>query len=234
MLNQWRMVCPVFLLVSSWVTAQTPPPQPVENKWEFSAFLGVSHRGDRTFLTPQEGDTSRLVGQNFESGFLTGVRITENFGQHFGAELEYSFADQPLEFTNLTPDLPSLHLAHKVHQFAYSILFYLYDHQPSIRPFLSVGIGTSLFRIPSDSKNQALEKGIDLTDRWKVGFNYGGGIKYQKSQNWGFRLDIRDQVTGVPDYGIPSRGTAEALFRPDGVLHNWQFSVGLMYTFKVR
>ncbi len=234
MLNQWGLVCPVFLLLSSWLTAQVPSSQPFANKWEFSAFFGSSHRGDTTFLAPQEENTSTPVGQNFASGYLVGVRITENFAKHFGAELEYSLANHPLEFTNLAPVLPSLRLANKVHQFAYTILFYPYDRQIPIRPFLSAGIGTSLFQTPSDSKNQALDKNVEVKDRWKLAFYYGGGIKYQKNRNWGFRLDIRDQLTGVPNYGIPSNGPAETRIRPDGVLHNWQFSLGLMYAFEVR
>jgi hypothetical protein len=40
----------------------------------------------------------------------------------------------------------------------------------------------------------------------------------------------------VPGYGLPRTAPAfaEAGFRPDGVLHNWQVSIGFMYTFTVR
>jgi hypothetical protein len=60
-------------------------------------------------------------------------------------------------------------------------------------------------------------------------------VKYHATEEVGFRFDVRDNFTGVPGYGLPEVGTAQkAALLPDGMLHNWQFSVGFFYSFRGR
>lgn len=207
----------------------------VYQKWEFSLFGGAGFLSDRNLLTPVEGEReSRTVGVENDSGYVLGVRVTENLSRRFGAELEYSVSDQSLQFQNLKSTVPVLDLDQKVHQLTYNILFYPAGRFHSFRPFLSVGGGATFFQVDSDSEGAALLEGINVRDRWKPAFNFGGGVKHTFNRNWGMRVDVRDQITGVPDYGLPSvspviDGIIEAGLRPDGVLHNWQFTVGISY-----
>ena len=198
-------------------------------------FAGVSELSDKTLVTPVEGGSTRDVGLNFESGYLLGIRIGENLTPFFGAELEYSLANQPLLFVNLSPSIPLLELGQKVHDFVYSLLVYPLKRQGRYIPFASIGIGTSLFWVSSDSVDDALLQGVDLKHRWKLAFSYGGGVKFPMGSEWGLRIDVSDHVTGMSDYGLPS--TAPLLgagLRPNGVLHNWQVSGGFLYTFGDR
>ncbi len=230
MLRYGLLFWPLLVLLMPEALAQIPFPRE-ENKWEISFFAGESGLGDKTFVTPVEGGTTRVVGLDFDSGYLLGFRIGENLTPRFGAEMEYALANQPLRFVNLSPSIPLLELSHKVHKFAYSILVYPMWRQGRYIPFASIGIGASLFRISSDSVDDALLQGVDLKNRWKFAYSYGGGVKFPMGPEWGFRLDVRDHVTGVSDYGLPS--TAPLLgagLRPNGVLHNWQASVSLLYT----
>ncbi len=231
MLRYGLLFWPLLVLLMPEASAQIPFPRE-ENSWEISIFAGVSGLGDKTLVTPVEGGTTREVGLDFDSGYLLGVRIGENLTPRFGAELEYTFANQPLLFVNLSPSIPLLELSHKVHKVAYSVLVYPMQRQGRYIPFASIGIGASYFRVSNDSVDNALRQGVDLKNRWKFALSYGGGVKFPMGPEWGLRVDVRDQVTGASDYGLPA--TAPLLgagLRPKGVLHDWQLSVGLLYTF---
>jgi len=231
MLRYCLLSCPLLVLLMPEASAQIPLPRE-ENRWEVSIFAGVSGLGNKILVTPVEGGTTRDVGLNFDSGYLLGFRIAENLSPSFGGELEYALADQPLVFVNLSPSIPLLALSHKVHKFAYSVLVYPMQRRGRYIPFASVGIGASLFRVSTDSVDEALLQGVDLTNRWKFAFSYGGGVKFPMGPAWGFRVDVRDHVTGVSDYGLPSPAPPLGPgLRPNGVFHNWQVSGGFLYTF---
>ncbi len=225
-----------LLLVWSWpeVSAQSPRLRS-DSKWELSIFFGLSSIGDGTFVTPVEGGTTQNVGLNFDSSYVLGVRIAENMGPRLGAELEYAVANQPVLFVNLAPSIPQLELNQKVHNLSYNVVIYPREREDRIIPFAFMGIGASLFNVSGDSKGAALQQGVELEDRGKFAFSYGGGVKLAMAPDWGVRFDVRDQVTGMHDFGLPS--TAPLLgagFRPEGTSHNWQMSVGYLYTFGVR
>lgn len=226
-----------FALSLPGVSAQGVPSQ-TDNKWEVSGFFGFGGAGDDVFVTPVEEGTTQEVRLDLEQSYVLGLRITENFGQYLGVELEYSFTNQPLLFQDLSPTLPFLALDHKVHKLAYSVLFYGMRRQNRIRPFGSIGFGTSFFQVSNNSQDDALRQGVDLKNRWKLAFSFGAGVKLRLAPGWGVRADFRDQVTGVPDFGFPSQaplleggGTGPG-FRADGVLHNWQTTVGFIYVFR--
>jgi opacity protein-like surface antigen len=224
-----------FILAAGQAAAQVWVP-PAENKWEISLFGGGSFRGSDTYDTPVQGGLSRAVGLDFADGYLVGARVTENLGERFAAELDYTLSNHPLQFSNLRPDLPTLNVNHRVHNLTYNVLVYSRDRDARIRPYGAFGPGVSLFDVYGDGERQALAQGLNLQDSWKFSFSFGGGAKARMSRNWGVRVDIRDQMTGVPGYGLPRTAAAgpEAGFRPDGLLHNWQLSLGFMYTFSVR
>ena len=210
---------------------------PRENKWEVSFFSGLSSLGGDSFVTPLQDGGTQMVFLDYDAGLVLGARITENLGQHFGAEFEYAYADHDLFFAGLSPSAPSLNLDQKVHKFSYSGLYYLKDRNQRVRPYASGGIGASFYELSSQSEGEALQAGVTVKDRWKLAFSWGAGIKVHAGRRWGLRLDFRDHVTGVPNYGLPEQapliapGQTGPGFRPDGLLHNWQLTGGIMYTF---
>ena len=229
---------PLLWLLLVWslpeVSAQSPRLRS-DSKWELSVFFGLSTLGGGTFVTPVEGGTTQNVGLNFDSSYALGVRIGENLGPRLGAELEYAVANQPAFFMNLGPTIPQLELNQKVHKLSYNVVIYPREREDRIIPFVFMGIGASFFDVSVDSKQEALQQGVELEDRGKFAFSYGGGVKLAMAPDWGVRFDVRDQVTGMHDFGLPS--TAPLLgagFRPEGTSHNWQMSVGYLYTFGVR
>ena len=206
-----------------------------KDKWEFSVFAGSSHRGQDVFPTPFEGGGTRNVTLRFATGYLAGVRISQNLGEYLGAELDYSLANQPVEFRNLTPTVQVVNLDHRVHNVTYTVLFYGLKRNSRLRPYAAVGPGISLYEPFGDSEKDAVALGLNLTNRWKFAGIFGGGVKFRTTEQTGFRFDVRDHITGVPDFGLPHAGSLQTPgFRPDGQLHNWQLSVGFFYSFSGR
>lgn len=227
----------LFFTSSAWGQIPFPPQDPP--RWEFSIFYGGGTLTSGEYLTATDTGDLFTVGLDFEPGYAVGARITENRWEHVAAELEYVFANQPGGFTGLRPDLSRLDLDQRVHKVSYSVLFYPTDWQQGIRPFGSLGVGASYFHLMGRTTSQALDQGIELKQRWKLGWTYGGGVKVRQWGNWGFRVDLRNHIVGAPDYGIPSQaqivvGQLEAGFRPQGRLHSWQLSGGLTYYFDLR
>jgi opacity protein-like surface antigen len=224
--------CYIFYLVSSLALGQVG--QPSREKWEFSVFFGSSHRGDNTYVTPVDSAVRNVV-LGFAPGYQVGARLTENLKQHFGAELEYSLANQPMVFKDLRPNLSELNLSLRVHSVVYDVLFYGVGRKARLRPYGVFGGGVSLFEPFGRAKDDAVAKGVPLKNRWKAGVTVGGGVKYKVKENLGFRVDVRSYTTPVPDFGISDKvvgAPAQAVvFRPDGALHNMQFNVGFFYCF---
>lgn len=215
------------------------PLRPPENKWEVSFFGGMGGLSNRTLLTPISGNGMQAVSLRFDSSYVLGARVTENLGRFFGAELEYNFKNAPLRLSNLSPTLSRLDLEHRVHTITYNGLIYLADRRAKIRPFGSVGAGASFFEVSGASQEEGVMQGLDIRNRWKFAFSFGGGAKFRLNRHWGVRLDVRDHVSGVPNYGLPRQapvtdGVQGAGLRPDGTLHNWYLGAGIMYTFTPR
>ncbi len=230
-----------LLVLGFWQTAAFAQltPQQTPKKWEFSLFGGWGQLGgEDSFPTLVDGNGSRVVTLDGGSGYVAGVRVTENLKGFFGAEFEYTFADQPLELFNLSPQVPSFEVEQKIHNFSYNGLVYLRNSRSRLRPYGTAGAGVSLYQLSGDTEERGVAAGLDLRNRWKFAFSFGGGVKYLASEKWGVRFDFRDRVTSVPDFGIPRQGGVVAgietpSFRPDGVFHHLELSVGFVYAFNV-
>jgi opacity protein-like surface antigen len=210
---------------------------PEHREWEVSGFAGGSFLGDSEFLTLVFGtdqETARTVGLHYGSGYQFGVRVRNYLSNYWAADLEYSFANQPLTFTNLSPDLPSLSVSESVQHLSYNVSYIPLKPTSRFRPYASAGAGAALFFIPSGSKNEALAQGVRLRDSWKFAFNWGGGLRYLLADRWALAFDVKDQITGVPSYGLShSAAVIQGRFRPgiarSGFLNNWQLNLGIAF-----
>jgi outer membrane protein W len=208
-------------------------------EYETSLFLGPSFIRDFQFPTRVSGDgqeTSRTVGMHYADGYQFGVRITQHLGNYWAAELGYSFANQPLRFTNLSPTVQSLSLSHWVHRFPYNVSFTPKPLSQRFRPYATVGLGAALFYLPGSSKDAALEQGVKLRDSWQFALNWGGGLKYLIQDQFAIRLDATDHVSYVPSYGLPhSAQITNGQYTPGmaqkGMLHHWQLNLGFAIQF---
>ena len=205
-------------------------------EWEVVGFAGVASVTDMDFDTSVVGNGGgqRNVEMHYASGYQLGVRLTDYFADYWGADLEYSFANAPLRFTNLSPDIPSLSLSHTVHNISYSISYLFTSPQTRLRPYVRVGLGAALFYIGDDSKDEADVAGLYLRDSWKFVPNVGGGVKYLAAEQFALILDVKNHISDVPSYGLPrSARIVDGVFQPgltrDGMLQNWQINFGFAF-----
>ena len=230
------LVLLAVLLVGELAQAQLRRRDP--DKWEFSFFGGVGWlAGRQEFPTLTDVTGSNVVRIDAGSGWVMGIRISENLSNFFAAEFEYALNDQPATALNLAPGLPALNLNQKIHNLTYNGVLYPFGRRRRIRPFGTFGAGASLFQISSEAEAAGIAAGLDLVDRWKVAWTWGGGVKFRMGGAWGLRFDFRDHISPVPDYGIPRMaqtvsGIVTPAFRPDGRFHSYQVTAGFIFFFQ--
>ena len=200
-------------------------------EWELSFFAGMAMLGEAEANTPIE-DSSDFLKSSIDpdNGILLGARITQNLGNYFAAEFDYTFSDHSGTFNNPTPSTPALDLDQTTHSFFYNLLFYARDPYKSLRPYVSGGVGATLYALDGSIKSTSKQLGFSMNNNWKAGLRVGGGVKYKLSDKIGVRVDLSDQLSDVPSYGMPSVVPVPgAGYSPSGTLHNIQMSFGLIY-----
>lgn len=229
----------VMLFVGLLEAGRAQSPYPVSHRrWEFSAFGGTSIVKDQVFETSVGGEQQFTVpvGVQYSSSWLAGARLSESMGDFWGAEFEYSYANQPVRFTDLTPGIPTLTLSQGVNTFAYNFIFFFTNPSKRIRPYAIAGIGTSLFHTYGSAKSDAEAAGVNFGNSWTFVFDWGGGVKYLFHDHWAARVDFRSHLGTMPDYGLPSSATvSQGQYIPglaaSGTLQNWHVTAGIAYQF---
>jgi len=209
-----------------------------ENReWEASGFVGYAFERNFHFSTPVVGsasETSRVVGMRYSPAWVVGDRVTQNLGEHASADLEYSFSDQDLTLTNLSPDIPSFHVTQAIHDMSYNISYLPLPRSKRLRPYGQLGAGAVLFWIPGSSSREAKALNFNLRSSWEFLVNAAGGVRYLVMDQFAVSLDFKDRISRLPSYGIPTfTRVVDGVYQPGvsrhGILNNWQIQVGFTY-----
>jgi len=174
---------------------------------EATAFVGIAHVRD--------GDLGSigLAAQEvrLDHGMRAGVRLGLNSGALTGHELSYAFERHHLQIAGAEESRA------RTQQFYYNFVFHATPRAAAIRPFVTGGLGYA---------NVSPGSGGIFTDAAganKFGYNYGGGLKVKVSRLFGLRFDVRDHVTGKPNFlDLPG---------VEGRLHSIEYSVGFSLLF---
>jgi len=193
-----------------WSTAALAQPSyiPEHREWEATGFVGG------TFGT-------KAGNVRYDSGYLLGVRINQNLGDFWNADLEYSFSHQHVHLTNPSPDIQRLTLNHYLHTFTYDVSYLPLPRSRRFRPYVQAGIGAALFYLPGGAKRDAQALGLQVHDSWKFVANPGGGFKYLVMDEFAVSVDVKDRLSQIPSYGLPGPH--------GGVLQNWQVNIGFSF-----
>ena len=126
-----------------------------------------------------------LIPITVDNGVRIGFRLAFNPGYFLGHELSYSYQKSGLSF-GLNPSNGMT-----VQNIYYNLVVHATPEGSPIRPFGTAGAGISVFFPPGVSS---------LSGRGdnKFGYNLGGGLKFKLNPLFGFRIDLRDHVTGRP------------------------------------
>ena len=208
-------------------TAETHP-----RKWEFSFLAGAGFLSDGTSGPAEAGNGSSLVTLDYKAGYSMAFGVIENLAEKFGAEMRYGINSLPFGSVGSAegPSMPER--AHYVHELTYSLLVYPHGWKRGrLIPYALAGLGASLFQPSGDA--DAAFRDLALKGRWKLAGEMGGGVKLYLDPSWSLRFEVRDRLTGVPDYGLPraasrDQGAGTAL-PASGRLHHWRFQAGLTY-----
>jgi OOP family OmpA-OmpF porin len=137
------------------------------------------------------------------NGVRIGVRLSVN-RSHFSHELNYAW--QRSRRSLATGGV-------SIHHFYDNAWVHATPKDAAVRPFVTAGGGFSAFFNPGHLSLA----GIGASEN-KLGYNYGGGVKFRLTDRFGLRVDVRDHVTGKPFGRHVENG--------GGKLHNVEYSVG--------
>jgi opacity protein-like surface antigen len=174
--------------------------------------MGVSFLSDKQLGSPSPDgapDDVRL-GDNYRFGF----RFDFAPSGHWGHELQYGYTRTTLnDATDIfLPDSSSAGMA--IHQWGYNVMYYVdsLDKEAKVRPFVTAGVHVSDFVLPGSAAYQG--------SSFRVGVNYGGGVKMRLSTLLNARFDFRQYDSGKPNWqGL--------LFHQTGLIHQTEISAGL-------
>ena len=171
---------------------------------ELNVFFGGSwHSSNAYEVGPPQSVTPIQQEFTFNQGYRGGVRVNVANSGHWGEEFVYSFDSNAARFITVNPSAADLELGMQVHQFAINTLYYIdADESLPVRPFLSFGIGGTLYRPTDEAKAIARDPlrgnlgGIDNSS--ELAFNYGIGLKAKISDRIGFRVDGKGFISRTP------------------------------------
>jgi len=223
--NLLTVLTVIFVLCGSNALAQFLDPR-------VTGFFGVSFLGgERSFIV--DGDPFQ---SQFENGAKVGLRLTTDVTDIWSLEGSYSFSDNDLRISELGTPPEERFFGIGVHQFVFNGLYYVTPPGETLRFFFTAGIGWVRFSPSETAQVLALvDKFIDdeasIRTSNKFGFNFGGGMETRANDWLGFRIDVRDHITGYPRFGLPesSTGPGSVFFPVDGVLHNIEVSFGAVF-----
>ena len=143
-----------------------------------------------------------------DDGIRIGSRMDINSGTFIGHE--FSYAWQHSNFRLERQEYAGM----SIHNIYYNFLLHATPEGSAVRPFITGGVGVSVFNPPGASSFSGYGDN-------KFGYNYGAGLKFKVTDTYGVRLDVRDYVTGKP-FDLPGN---------DGRLHNLEISAGFSLLF---
>jgi hypothetical protein len=225
----------------------------LKDNFELNLFGGGSFYTNKTFEVGFPQTSSSVVGSplstapvqgafRLSKAIRGGVRVGVYTRGHWSEEFFYSYEPSTAHIIRRTPPTSSINLGLGIHNYGVTALYYLNeDESRTFRPFLSIGVGGTLYRLSAEARSFAQDPlrgnlpGINNSN--ELALNYGVGVK-ARGANWlGFRADVRGFLEHTPGFGLPSRSNDPnaAVFPVSGAIQNGEASVGvILYFFNKR
>jgi opacity protein-like surface antigen len=239
-MRQWLASAIAVIGLCAWMSTAAYAQYGVKDNFEINLFGGGSFYSTKDFevsfpqsLTPVEGEF-RLNHATWRAGVRVGVYTRG----HWSEEFFYSYEPNRVHLDRVTPPTVSTVLPIRVHNYGISALYYFSENENhSVRPFLSIGVGGTLYRLTDESESFAHDplRGdlLNMHSSNEFALNYGVGIK-TRTANWvGFRADIKGFLGRTPNFGIPrqSADPTVTVFPVGGALSNAEASAGVVFYF---
>jgi opacity protein-like surface antigen len=206
---------------------------------EVNLFGGGSWYSAKNFQISSPQSVTPIDGRfRFGSTWTGGVRLGVYTRGHWSEEFFYRYEPNTAHFIRRTPPTTSVNLPVQIHNYGVTALYYLNDDESQrFRPFLSIGLGGTLYKLTSDAQTFATDplRGNlpDIDNSNELVMNYGAGVKTRGSRWLGFRADVRGFVGRTPSFGLARRSTDPnaTVFPVAGALYNAEASAGVILYF---
>jgi hypothetical protein len=144
-----------------------------------------------------------------DDGYRFSLRFGFNQGSHFGHEVQYAFNHTQFDQATSAVIQPGTNVgaagsggtkqAMHFHQGGYNFLLYAVPDTIKIRPFATAGVQFSDFVPPGGAINYGSQN--------KFGANFGGGVKIHVKGMWAVRFDVREYLSGKPNFNVLTLGS---------------------------
>jgi len=221
----------------------------LKDNLELNLFGGGSFYTDKKFEVGFPQITSSVIGSaqsaapiqgafRLTNAIRGGLRVGVYTRGHWSEEFFYSYEPSTAHIIRRSPPTASINLNLGIHNYGITALYYLDENEShTIRPFLSIGVGGTFYRLTPQALNLARNPfrgnlpGINNSNQ--LALNYGIGVKARTSGWLGFRADVRGFLQHTPAFGLPreSNDPNATVFPVTGAIHNGEASVGLVFYF---
>jgi len=175
---------------------------------ELSVSEGESMFTNKKFVVPPPQSLTPLNGVvKFSTKNRHEARLNFYTTSHFGAEAFYSFEKNQVVYEQTTAPASSIAVPLEIHNFGMDILYYPVGSPDSKwRPFIFIGGGAKIYR-PSGlgqsiAKDPLQGNFATFFESSHGSFSYGGGVKRTLNKSFSARLDVGNQMTAVPLFGL--------------------------------
>lgn len=214
-------------------------PALAQTQYRFELFGAADIPSDNDFEITVPQSTVPILGTHqFSPGVRGGIRLGADGRGHWGQDLIYSYGENDSKIINHNTGA-TFAFTNRIHQFSYNAILYPGGADPQKRclPYLTAGLGGTIFTLSQSSKNEALDpnrQGIgEMSNRSLLAFNAGAGAIIRLDSRYGVRIDARDTMSRPPNYGLPkaSANPAVTVFPVHGLFHQFQASVAFVCYF---
>jgi hypothetical protein len=173
----------------------------------------------------------------FDNAIRGGIRVNVYNGGHWGEEFFYSY--EPNQATirrTVGTSVSQTKLDIQMHNFGINALYFLSaDEERRIRPFLSFGVGGTVYRPTQEARQAAVDPnranlpGFGQSNEFAL--NYGVGLKSRVNNRVGFRMDVKGFLGRNPSFSLPrdSPDPRATVFPASGAIHSLEASAGLIF-----
>jgi len=167
---------------------------PGEGDLELNVFFGGAwHSQNRFEISFPQSSPQEYKEFKLQTALSGGVRFNVFNSGHWGEEFSYGYESNETRFISIFPSGPEQNLPIQIHQFGTNFLYYFdADEEMTVRPFLTAGIGATLYR-PTDealaiAHDPARGNMPGFGTSTEFTFNYGWGMKIRAADRFGFRI----------------------------------------------
>lgn len=197
-------------------------PAAMAQKWEFGGGAGYGFYTSQDVTSP-----AGTASAKFGTGFDGSVWLDNDNGKHWGGEIRYDYQSGDMKLSSGGTTASFAGRSQAVH---YDFLLHATPRNAKVRPFLAFGAGVKYFQgtgaevMVQPLSNFAL---LSQTSDIEPVVSVGGGIKFNMARHVGFRVEVHDYMSPIPQKVIqPSMNASTG-----GWIHDIVVAAGVSYLF---